>query len=208
MKAHYLALAIGLYLLANADIAQAATTTLTFDGIAPANSFVGYSNGPATFSGVTFSTSAAGDIFVVDPGFYGNSYSSGFLTDDYAGTTDTLSISLPGNVHSISFDFGGLFSSSDPISALVAINGGPGQEIDTSDSIESGSLQHFSFSSVDPISTMTLVLPDAPVYSAIDNFSFSTGGAPEPATWAMMMLGFFGLGFLVRRSSVGANAPA
>jgi hypothetical protein len=34
------------------------------------------------------------------------------------------------------------------------------------------------------------------------------GGAPEPATWGMMMLGFFGLGFLVRRRLVGANATA
>ena len=29
-----------------------------------------------------------------------------------------------------------------------------------------------------------------------------TGGVPEPATWAMMLMGFFGLGSVVRRRRV------
>jgi hypothetical protein len=31
-----------------------------------------------------------------------------------------------------------------------------------------------------------------------DNLTFSIAGVPEPATWAMMLLGFFGLGVLLR----------
>jgi hypothetical protein len=31
-----------------------------------------------------------------------------------------------------------------------------------------------------------------------DNLAFSIAGVPEPATWAMMLLGFFGLGVLLR----------
>ena len=35
-----------------------------------------------------------------------------------------------------------------------------------------------------------------------------TGGVPEPATWGMMLLGFFGLGAMVRRRSTAAAAIA
>jgi hypothetical protein len=42
-------------------------------------------------------------------------------------------------------------------------------------------------------------------------FGFNLSAVPEPATWAMMLLGLFGLGATVRRSrrrQVGATAPA
>ncbi|MGZ6016329.1 MAG: PEPxxWA-CTERM sorting domain-containing protein, partial [Phenylobacterium sp.] len=32
-----------------------------------------------------------------------------------------------------------------------------------------------------------------------NNFIFNAGGVPEPATWAMMLTGFFGLGSMLRR---------
>ncbi|SDJ63506.1 PEP-CTERM protein-sorting domain-containing protein [Bradyrhizobium lablabi] len=43
--------------------------------------------------------------------------------------------------------------------------------------------------------------PDTPV-------SFSVAAVPEPSTWAMMILGFFGLGFLAyrRKNNVAVNA--
>jgi PEP-CTERM motif-containing protein len=33
-------------------------------------------------------------------------------------------------------------------------------------------------------------------------------GIPEPSTWAMMLLGFVGLGFVGRRRRAKGNAPA
>ncbi|HEY0438073.1 MAG TPA: PEPxxWA-CTERM sorting domain-containing protein, partial [Phenylobacterium sp.] len=43
-------------------------------------------------------------------------------------------------------------------------------------------------------------------YSVIDNASFSAGGAPEPAAWAMMLLGFGGLGAALRARRAAALA--
>ncbi len=36
----------------------------------------------------------------------------------------------------------------------------------------------------------------------------TTGGVPEPASWALMLLGFFGMGSLLRRHRQGASALA
>jgi len=37
------------------------------------------------------------------------------------------------------------------------------------------------------------------------NFSFTSGAVPEPGTWAMMLLGFFGLGAAMRRKPATAT---
>ena len=40
----------------------------------------------------------------------------------------------------------------------------------------------------------------------IDDVSYNISAVPEPATWAMMILGFLGIGFLgYRRSSKGSQ---
>jgi len=44
--------------------------------------------------------------------------------------------------------------------------------------------------------------------TALDNFAvtFAAGGVPEPSTWAMMLIGFAGLGFAGYRRSQKASA--
>lgn len=47
-------------------------------------------------------------------------------------------------------------------------------------------------------------------YIGFDNITLGSatpGGVPEPATWAMMVLGFSGLGLLIHRRSKGRLAP-
>ena len=52
----------------------------------------------------------------------------------------------------------------------------------------------------------TLVFPAG---DSITSLSFeATGGVPEPSTWAMMALGFAGLGFLGYRKTRRDNALA
>jgi PEP-CTERM motif len=37
-------------------------------------------------------------------------------------------------------------------------------------------------------------------YSVVDGFNPVSGSVPEPSTWAMMLIGFAGLGFVFHRS--------
>jgi hypothetical protein len=45
--------------------------------------------------------------------------------------------------------------------------------------------------------------PQLPPFALLDGVTM-TGGVPEPATWAMMVLGLFGLGFVVRQRRLRA----
>jgi hypothetical protein len=44
--------------------------------------------------------------------------------------------------------------------------------------------------------------------NALDNIVLSTGAVPEPSTWAMMILGFAGVGFMAyrRKNAMALNA--
>jgi hypothetical protein len=189
-----LAVAATIFVLAS----PAKATIVNFNGIAAPGSFSFFGNGPLTLSGATFTSN--GTIFVIDPGFYGSSYANGgFLSDDFAGRTDALTVTLPAGIHFVSFDFGALFSGR-PVSANVALNGGPATAITAADSINGTHvLDHFSFSSASAISTVTLTLPDSPQFNAIDNFTFLASAVPEPATWVMMLLGFACVGLTAYR---------
>jgi hypothetical protein len=53
------------------------------------------------------------------------------------------------------------------------------------------------------LSSLVLGPSDGDNYTAIDNVSYSLAAVPEPATWAMMVLGFGGAGALLRRRGGG-----
>jgi len=184
-------------------------TTIDFNGIASGPSFfVGFGNGPYSASGVTFQGGPDGALFIIDPAFYSSAYpNGGFLSLDFSNNDlgpNVLTITLPGGIHNLAFDFGGLFGA---VGADVSINGGPATHISAADSITgTAALDHFSFSSGAAISTLTLTMENLPNFNALDNFSFNAA-VPEPSTWAMMMIGFAGLGFLAyrRTSKPGAS---
>jgi hypothetical protein len=56
--------------------------------------------------------------------------------------------------------------------------------------------------------TVTITSYQLPSYNLVDNFTVTTSTVPEPSTWAMMLLGFSGLGFMGWRSSRRAAAHA
>ncbi len=202
MKLATLFAATAVTALLGAGSASAGTTTITFDNIAAPGGFVSYGNGPLTLSGATFTSN--GTLFIIDPGYYGSAYpNGGFLNSDYAGPTDTITVSLPAGVYSGSFDIGGLFDGTTDFT--VTFNSSTFPETVTESIIGTNSLASFSFSSSAPIATVTFVLPDAPGYNALDNFSYTTT-VPEPATWAMLVVGFSMLGFAAARGTKAAPA--
>jgi hypothetical protein len=62
---------------------------------------------------------------------------------------------------------------------------------------------HQNFSAYSDITEVVIHSNTDPAGTGYDTISFdplSNSGVPEPATWGMMMLGFFGVGFMMRRS--------
>ena len=104
------------------DAATSSLTTVTFDGLAPTNSFVFYSSGSVTLSGATFTNSTASsgsELFVIDPGFYSSPYPSDFMTNDFSTTgSDTITVTLPGPETAVGLNYGSLFTGG----ADIAVN--------------------------------------------------------------------------------------
>ncbi len=176
------------------NAAATSNTTVNFNGIAATNSFV-LETSPFTLSGATFTSSS--ELFIIDPGYYGSSYTGGgFLSADYV-SPDTLTISLP-SVNSVSFDFGGLLGSTGPIN--VSLSDGFTTTLSTTDSIAGGSLAFAGFTSSSDLTSITLTLPDNPHYNAIDNLSFgSLNATPEPGAFSLMLTGLVGAAGAIRK---------
>lgn len=67
---------------------------------------------------------------------------------------------------------------------------------------ENGGVEFFGFTDVNPFTSVTISRPagaNGTDYWGLDNVSFNVGAVPEPSTWAMMILGFAGVGFAAYR---------
>jgi hypothetical protein len=176
------------------NAATAGNTTITFNGIASPGSYVQQTS-PFTLSGATFSSTSS--LFIIDPAYYGFSYAEGgFLSGDYQ-TPDVITVTLP-SVTAVGFDYGGLLGTTG--SFMVTLSDGFTTTLSTTDSTADGSLSFAGFTSATPLTSITLTLPDAPNYNAIDNFVYGQSGVvPEPASLALMLTGLIGAAGIVRR---------
>jgi PEP-CTERM motif len=94
---------------------------------------------------------------------------------------------------------GAYFSGEDD--ALVTFNLYDGAtEVWTSTTLTPSSTPTFLASGYNGLVTRVVVASTEPDFYVMDNVTYGTGTAtPEPATWAMMLLGFAGLGFAAYR---------
>jgi len=143
------------------------------------------------------------------------------LTGDGANSTadgvkTTLATTI-GQAYNLSFYVGnvvdpgpnGIFGTSSTVDVLV--NGSMALAATNSAGTGSASLvwQQFSLAGVATTNSTTFAFlngdPSGDNSNGLDNIVITTGAVPEPSTWAMMILGFVGLGFMAyRRKQNGA----
>ena len=151
------------------------------------------------------------DNYIVSDGDIGTNHNN-FFTFDLSNlqgsfTTATLSLSsydVTGDFNYLMFDFGG---------DIDALTGGTGGLAAYNDLASGASYGSFAYSASDSYNSRTLTLNAAAVadINAALGGNFALGGTleagvavPEPATWAMMLLGFFGLGGALRARKAAA----
>jgi hypothetical protein len=176
-----------------------ATTFINFDDVVGSFGYTSPTNVNTHYAGVTFSNPlAAGVVAHLAPTnvFAVNEHNSGDLR---------LAFSVPVNM--VSFDFSGFFAPAslhafayDASNVLIGTYnyalGKVTAKIDTgSDDIRYLLLDARPASGPEPFENFY-----------IDNLSFGVSAVPEPSTWAMMMLGFFGVGAMAYRKKKYASS--
>lgn len=174
--------------------ATSGVTNADFNGIATVGSFVSYGSGPAVIDGLTFTSNDS--MFVIDPAYYGFPYPDGFFNADYT-LPNIVTITLPGSYTAVGFDFGSLFSGGATFDVTL---GGIGTlTVSSTGSTQDGVLGFAGFISTTSFNTVTLSMPDAPSYDAVDNFSYGGAAIPEPASIALLGSGLLGIAGILRR---------
>lgn len=61
------------------------------------------------------------------------------------------------------------------------------------------------YPSQSPLAAASAYIDDNAGGSTFTNYAFLASGVPEPATWAMLLIGFGGIGFVLRRQRASAK---
>jgi hypothetical protein len=132
--------------------------------------------------------------YSVNPNFGGAGGNSNVLL---AGTTALITVLNEGNGHVGTFDP----SSSSPLLGNAHNAGAPGG-YQNSEKISFGFLNQGYNANVNDTFDITFALtgvPGSDVPIHVEEFVQVGSGVPEPSTWAMMILGFAGIGFMAYR---------
>ena len=181
--------------------ASAATIDYIFTGTA------NFTLNGVVFSDAPFTLTYVGDTTAVTGGG-GEAFNSGVGTFVSGATTVTLT----GDVNEVIVNPGaGLLGFGQIISSPFSVN---------VEAISNSAFGIYGLGSAFPLTSGSLNPPTAATFStdggalvfADDSFttvSFqATGGVPEPSTWAMLLAGFAGLGFIGYRQTVKARVAA
>ncbi|WP_293355936.1 PEPxxWA-CTERM sorting domain-containing protein [Phenylobacterium sp.] len=194
---------------ASFDAAVSGQTTVTFEGLVPAAADIKDYGASASIGGVLFNNSVDVTVFAMDPSLLaGTAYGSDFLAWDtsppFDGGAHVLTLTFAnGPVTAFGFDFMELRGHASTYTVDVgglsfsAASGGPASSF-------------FGYTSSTAFSSITFTqtpLDDQNFdFYSMDNFSYVQqrladvdSAVPEPASWALMVLGFGGLGAALRR---------
>jgi PEP-CTERM motif len=157
-------------------------------------------SGYSSLQGVSFGTTNLNGNVNVNSAFF---YSSSDLPTPYAvnsvysgSAPDVLTITLPGAETAFALDFTTLFSSTTATFTL-----GNGFTTSVGSTVTYPNAPEFlGFVSDVPFTTITLSVPSQQSWVVQDfEYGSSISAVPEPSTWAMMLLGFVGVGFAAYR---------
>jgi hypothetical protein len=149
----------------------------------------------------TYTAAASGaDIFVGPTPTFGafsapNSANFGAVDS----SDDELSQALattPGITYTISFELA--HNSTNNLNDFSAWFGGSQLLSLNNASMFGYTLETFTATATSSSTTLAFFGRENPAWYSLDNVSVTAGGVPEPSTWAMMLLGFGGLGAMLR----------
>jgi PEP-CTERM motif len=124
------------------------------------------------------------------------------------GPDNVLTITLPGNTTAFGIDFASLFSST---TATFELSNGFGKTVNTT--ANANGTQFIGFVTTpggsfgDPFDSVTFTVPEGQSW-VVEDITTATAAVPEPSSWAMMILGFCGLGFMAYRRKKNPNQMA
>ena len=159
--------------------------------------------------GITFAPTASGHFYIAGPGQSTNP-TTALGVDIF--NSDPISITFASDISAFGADlfqnFAGGSQSSGDVAYLITVFGPGNTLLGTFNPLVSpNGGDFFGLTSTSPISKINVSLPGG--YAVIDNVRFAAFGAvPEPASWALMLLGFGAIGCALRRRSGGALARA
>ena len=186
MKTRYVFASVGALALAAAATPSTAAELVTNGGFETGD-FTGWTLGGNTgFTGVNSASAHSGN------------YGAYFGSVGSTGTLSQLLNTVAGQTYTVSYWLANLGGPTDSFEASIG-----GNVLQTFSN--SNAFQYFNFSFTAPVSGSPSLLQftfrQDPSYWHIDDISVlgERGGVPEPATWAMMILGLGAVGWAMRR---------